>query len=669
VPPYRLLTRALAGVVTDRVPPGLVQVAVLLGVLTPVVGSLSGPGVAMTAATAESPAYYLTGTAQAAVLACLVLVWLVPSAALVLTAAGAGVCGLAPDGLAGPSWLWLAAAVPLGVLAVADQLLAVRRRALARAVLRDGTSTVTLPPVHPAVRAGLLRTGWGRGALGVLLLAAGAAASVLLVHDHVSATRFRAGAQTAAGVVERVTEDGTSMSVRVDDGAFDSPVNYQERAPGDAVLLRYDPATGRAEAVDDVFDASTALVPVVGCGLTGWLLLAQVRRRRARLAALLDEPQPAVVALAHGAPRAGGALLTPVDDVTHLLATAPALVPVAGPSLVLVLPDEPDEPDEPDDDLDAFDEVTDNPQGHKAWDLADDAWHRDDDEEDDDEHRVLVSELSDAELLDLARELGADDDEPSDEHDPFRPPAGDPVRAAGVPVVLMGLAGDDAPVAVGVGPDVYVSLRPLRPPRWRWPRRVAVAERPGAWQAFADGRDRAVEQLGRRTGRWLPWVALLPAGWGLRAAARWGDATWSMAGAVLGLVALAWSVSVWGQPRVDLRPRGLRVRGFLRDTQVPWERVTGTAADDDSLVVRYDDDQPGGDAVVVPLGGGGLPLTRDGAAPAEVRARIEGRAAAARAVPLCTPHGAVPPVERPVTVSLLAATAWLVVCVVAVAGA
>ncbi|WP_168216987.1 hypothetical protein [Cellulomonas sp. Y8] len=666
MPPYRLLTRALAGVVTDRVPPGLVQVAVLLSVLTPVVGSLSGTGVAVPAATAESLPYYLTGTAQAAVLACLVLVWLVPSTALVLTAAGTAVCGLAPDALAGPSGLWLAAAAPLGVLAVADQLLAVRRRALARAVLRDGSSTVTLPPVHPAVRADLLRTGWGRGALGVLLLAAGLAATVLLVHDHVAATRFRAGAETAAGVVDRVTEDGLSMSVRVDEGAFDAPVNYQERSPGDAVRLRFDPVTGRAEAVDDVFDASTALIPVVGCGLTGGLLLVQVRRRRARLAALLDEPQPAVVALAHGAPRAGGALLTPVDDVTHLLATAPALVPVAGPALVLVVPDD-DPDDDPDDGRDDFDDVTDNPQGHKAWDVAADAWHRED--EDDDEHRVLVSELSDAELLDLAREVGADD-EPPGEHDPFRPPAGDPVRAAGVPVVLMGLAGDDAPVAVGVGPDVYVSLRPLRPPRWRWPRRVAVAERPGAWRAFADSRDRAVEQLGRRAGRWLPWVALLPAGWGLRGMARWGDATWwTAAGLVLGLVALAWSVSVWGQPRVDLSPRGLRVRGFLLDTLVPWRRVTGTAADDEALVVRYDDDEPGGNAMLVPLGGGGLPLTRDGATPAEIRARIEGRAAAARAEPLRTPHGAVPPVERRPTVPVLAALAWLVVCVVAVAGA
>jgi hypothetical protein len=632
---------------------------------------VSGGGVAVPAATAESLPYYLTGTAQAAVLACLALVWLAPSAALVLAAAGSGACGLAPDALAGPGALWLGAAVPLALLAAVDQVLAVRRRALARSVLGDGTSTTTLPPVHPAVRADLLRTGLGRGALGVLLLLGAAVAGVLLVHDHASAVRFRAGAEVASGVVERVAEDETAMTVRVGDAAYDAPIGYQERSVGDAVELRFDPATGRAEAVDDVFDASTALVPVVGCGLVGGLLLGQVRRRRARIAALLDEPQPAVVALAHGAPRAGGALLTPVDDVTHRLAPAPALVPVAGPVLDPALLGFPEDLDR-DGPAGWFDAGGAGPHGADE----DEAWADEDAEE---PRPVRVSELSDEDLLGLAHDLGADAEDADGEDeswagdDPFRPPAGDPVRAAGVPVVLIGLAGDDAPVAVGVGADVYVSLRPLRAPRWRRPRRgpgAAVSERPGLWRAYTDRQDRVVEALGRRAGRWLPWAALLPAGWGLRAAVRWAElprVSGGTVGAVVGLVALAWSLSLWGQPRLDLRARVLHVHGLLVDTRVPWVRITGAAADDEVLVVRYDDGRPGGDALLVPHGSA-LPLTRDDAAPADMRTRVDGRAAGAAAA-LAAWGGRVPPVRRVPSVPVLAAAAWLVGCVLAVAGA
>jgi hypothetical protein len=657
VPPYRLLTRALAGILSDRVPPGLVQVVVLLSLGVTLVASLSGSGTPVTAAMAESLPYYVTGTAQSVLLAAVVVVvWLEPSRALLLAAAGTLVCGLAPDAMVGPSRLWWPSAAVLGGVALVDQVTAAHRRALARAVLHDGTSMVTLPPLRADHRADLLHIGWGRRALGVALLVGAVGAAGWLWHDHRAAVSFREHAVVEDGTVRSVTDDDLSMEVVVSGRTYTAPVTTMVRAPGDHVTLRYDPATGRAETVDDVFDTTTGLIPVVTLLLTGGVLLDQVRRRRSRVTALLDEPQPAVVVMAVEAPRAGGAVLTPVDDLTFHLATAPSLVPLSGPAADASLADadaraswhDPEDDDEEEDLPDA---------GHR-----DEAWEGDPDETWDEDAR-RVSDLSDAELLERARRL---DDGPGDDDlpdDPFRPPSGDPVRAVGSPVVLIGLTGEDMPVALGFGPDVLLTARPLRPPRWRLPRRAPVRERRGAWRSFTDARDSALERLGRRTGRWLPWLALPLEAWGVRATVHAVGPSFSLVLPAVTVVGLAWTLSLLGHPRLELRPHGLRVRRALVDVHIPWERISGAAADTDALVVRYDDGTPGGDALLLPHSDRMLPLTADRATPAEVAVRVHGRRSAGWASPSARRAG----LRRWPSTPLLVAVCWVLAGVIAAA--
>jgi hypothetical protein len=661
VPQYRLLTRQLAGILGDRVPPGLVQVVVVLSLVATVAASLTPTGTPLTAATAESLPYYLTGTVQSVVLAtALVVVWLEPSRALLLAAGTTLACAIAPDALVGPSGLWWPAAGVLGLLALVDQVTAARRRALARVLLHDGSSMVTLAPPRPDHRAELMRTGAGRRLLGVVLVLGAVGATGWVWHDHHDAVGFRERAVVEDGTVQSVADDGLSMQVEVGSGTYTAPVAAMSRAAGDRVTLRYDPASGRAETVDDVFDATTGLIPVVTLLLTGGVLLDQVRRRRSRIAALLDEPQPAVVVMAVGAPHAGGALLAPVDDLTYHLATAPSLVPVTGPSADAYLADAdaraawggeqgPDE-DEWDEDEDE------GAEDEQPW--ADD----EDDPDADREPARAVSDLSDAELLERARALAGELEDEDEPDDPFRPPTGDPVRATGTPVVLIGLAGDDAPVALGFGPDVLLTTRPLLAPRWRLPRRTPVRERRGTWRTFADARDRALERLGRRTGRWLPWVLLPLVAWGTRATARAGALSFHLVLPAVTLVGLAWALSLFGHPRLVLRSRGLHVRRAFVDELIPWDRVRGAAAEPDALVVRYDDGRPGGDALLLPHTDRLLPLTADGATPAEVAVRLRGRGSGAAWAP---PGGTTVRLRRWPSMPLVVAVCWVVTGVLA----
>lgn len=638
MPPFRPLTRELARALADRLPPGWAQLAVLLTVGTSVVLSSLGQ-TGLTADVAGSALYVLSGAVQALVLTTLVVVWFAPGTGLVLAAASSFLVVLLPDAHVGPPRTWLAAGLVLTLLAVVDQATAARRRALARTLLDDGTSVVALPPVDPGTRRWVLRSGSVRLWTGIVLLAASAAPLVLLVHDHRAAADFRAAAEVGTGTVLAVSDDALTMRVDVDGRTFEVPVGNRTPAVGDVLGLRYDAGTGRAEPVDDVFDPTLATIPAVACLVSGAVLVAQVRRRRARLAALLDEPLPAVLATAVGAPRAGGVLLAPVDDLTFHLGTAPGLVQVAGP------PPAPF-PAAPYPDLDG---VVDDLHGY-------------DDEDDDlgpdaDGHRFSYGHLSDAELLDLAR-AEAEDEEPVD---PYRAPSGPdgaPLPPIGTPVVVMGLAGDDGVVALGFGPAVYLTTRPVRPPRWRFARGTRpLQERPGAWARFETGRDRAIRRLGLRIGRWAPWLALPAWWWLVRATLAWAGWSLSLVLAALGIVGLAWRLSRFGHPRIELQVTGVRARGRFVDLVVPWSRVTGTAADDEALVVRYDDGR-GGDALLLPLADGGVPLTRDGAAPADVAARVRGRTAHA------VPGDPARHRYRPSTPVIVAAS-WLLVAVAA----
>jgi hypothetical protein len=627
VPPFRPLTRDLARVLGDRLPPGWSQLAVLLTVGTSVVlASLGQTG--LTADVAGSALYLLSGTVQAVVLGTLAVVWFAPSTGLALAAVSSLLVVLLPDSHVGPPRTWLATGLVLTLLTVVDQATAARRRALARVLLHDQASVVALPAVDPQVRARVLRSGGVRLWTGVLLLAASAGPLVLVWHDHRAAADFRAGAEVGTGTVVALSDDELQMQVDVDGRTYTTPISRTSPAVGDAVALRYDAATGRAEPVDDVFDPTLGLIPAVGLPLAGAVLVGQVRRRRARLAALLDEPLPAVVATAVDAPRAAGVLLAPADDVTFHLGTAPRLLQVAGPAPAPF-------PAPPGGDLD-----------------DDEAW-------DDDEHghaRFSYGALSDAELLALARAEA--DDEPVD---PYRAPSGPgplpegPRPPAGTPVVVMGLTGDDGPVALGFGPAVYLTTRPLRPPRWRFARGSApLRERPGTWARFEAGRDRAIRRLGLRAGRWVPWLALPGWWWLVRSTVALLGWSVNLVLAALALVGLAWTLSRFGHPRLDLRVSDLRARGRFVDVVVPWSRVTGTVADDEALVVRYDDGRRG-DALLLPRAAGGVLLTRDGAPPAEVAERVRGRAAHALA-------GTARPRYRPSTPVVVAAC-WLLVAV------
>jgi hypothetical protein len=640
VPPFRPLTRDLAGALSDRLPPGWIQLAVLLAVGTSVVLASSGQ-TTLTADTAGATLYLLSGVVQAVVLTTPVLVWFAPHTGLALAAASSLLVVPLPDTHVGPPGAWLVTGSVLSLLAVVDQVTAARRRALAGALLRDGTSVVALPPLPPETRRRVLRSGAVRRWVGFLLLAASAGPLVLLVHDLRSAADFRADAEVGTARVTAVSDDGLEMRVDVDGRTYEVPLSYTSPQVRDVVRLRFDPATGRAEPVDDVFDPTMALIPLVGCLVSGAVLVRQVRQRRARLATLLDEPLPAVVATAVGAPRAGGALLAPVDDLTFHVGTAPGLLQVAGPSSAPPVPAEAISWDDRDlgGDLDL-----------------------DDDEEagpgpDDEEEPFSLSGFSDEELLALARAEADDDDEPSDPYRvSWRTPGSQvaPLPVTGTPVVVMGLAGDDDVVALGFGPTLFVTTRPLRPPRWRFARGTTpLRERPGAWTRFELGRDRVIRRVGRRFGRWVPWLALPAWGWLLREGL--GLLGWSvnLVIAVLTVVGLAWTLSRFGHPRLDLQVTGIRARGPFVDRFVPWSRVTGTAADDEALVVRFDDGS-GGDALLLPLRDGGVPLTRDGATPAEVAARVQGRAG--HALP---DHSA--PARYRLSAPVVVASCWLVV--------
>jgi hypothetical protein len=637
VPPFRPLTRDLAGALADRLPPGWIQLAVLLTVGTSVVLGISGE-TTLTADTAGAPAYLLSGVVQAVVMTTVVLVWFAPHVGLALAAASSLLVVPLPDTHVGPSGTWLVTGSVLSVLAVVDQVTAARRRALARALLRDGTSVVALPPVPPETRRRVLRSGAVRLLVGILLLAASAGPVVLLMHDLRAAADFRADAEVGPARVTAVSDDGLEMRVDVDGRTYVVPLSYTSPEVRDVVGLRYDPATCRAEPVDDVFDPTMALIPLVGCLVSGAVLVGQVRHRRARLAALLDEPLPAVVATAVGAPRAGGVLLAPADDLTFHVGTAPGLLQVAGPASALSVPadaipwDDRDLDDDPDDE-------------------DDDAYP----DPDDDAELFSYGGFSDAELLALARAEADDDGLPPYGVLPGVPgPGGAPLPPTGAPVVVMGLAGDDDVVALGFGPAVFVTTKPLRPPRWRFARgTVPLRERPGTWNRFEHRRDRAIRSVGRRAGRWVPWLALPVWAWLLRETL--GLLGWSvnLVLAVLTVVGLAWTLSRFGHPRADLQVAGVRARGPFVDRFVPWSRVTGTAADDDALVVRFDDGSGGG-ALLLPLSDGGVPLTRDGATPAEVAARVQGRAAHA-------PADDRAPARYRLSTPVVVATCWLLV--------
>lgn len=640
MPHARPLTGDLAAALGARLPSGWVKLAVAALVAVPVIASMVADPPGATVQQIESTRYLLTGSVEAVMFAVLAVVWFAPSTALVLGAAGCLVIARIPESAVGRPGLWTASGAALAVLALVDLVLAVRRRALVHALLVDDTPVASVPALHPVAAALITRGGALRTACAVLAALVGLGGLVLLWHDSRSAAAFREVAQEATGTVVTVADDDLSARVDIGGRTLRVPLPSTYRSVGDTVHLQYDPVSGRAEDLADPFDATLATIPAVGGLLAAGVLLVQVRRRRARARDLLSRPQPAVIARGRWAPRRSGVLLTPWDDVTWPLATAPALR--------LVRDDDPD------------------------WQTTEAATDRlgEDDGYDEDDDDLGLSALSDAELLAHARRLGAAPVVPTLAS--WRPEAW-----AATELVVLGLDGGPGPVVLLHGAKVWES-RAVLWPVWRLPRRprisgrlpAAAEERGSAWAAFERRRDGVLRELGRGTGAWMPWLLLPLVALASHAAAVGLGADWREFLWVVPLVSVACTLSFWGRPHLVLGRTALRVTGPLLDLDVAWRRVTGAVADTDALVVRYDDGTRGGEAVAVPVGADGPRLTRDRATPAEVVARVlllRGTGAALLASGGRTGHGGEggpPGLRRRPSVPLLVGLCWTVAWVV-----
>lgn len=612
-----ILAGERARLLAQRLPSGVVRLAVVVAVLVPVGASIaaSAAGTPVTVARATSLGWLAAAVAVSLAISALGLVFVDATAGVVLAAITTAAAGLLPEGNGGAPGAWLAAAALLGVLAVADVFLGARRRALAHVTWRaDAHGAAAAPPLPAHLRDGLLSVGRWRVALGVVLVLAGVGLAAWGVRDAGQAAAFRARATPVDGTVEAVAEDTTSMTVAGADGrAYEVPVTAQVRTVGDSVQVRVDPASGRVEAVDDVYDPTLIAVPTAAALVLGLGLIGNVRRLRRRLEHLLTEPQPAVQALATMAPRARGAVLVAYDDVSQVAAVARDLVLVLEPhsSAEWLAAEQPAAVHDPTH-LDA---------------RSPERGHPDDDE------LVPVADLSDDELLDIAEVLGDPDLDPDAEYDRGGGTDLDDVAQAFgpgpawhlTPVEVIGPLEDGWPVVLRDGGRAYVSVAGLRFPRWRAvrPRRGPAAEPRPVWGALTGATSDAIVRLGVATGRWLPWVALpvvwLASAWVVRVT----GPTLRLVLPGLVVVGVGWSLSQAGLSTLELRPGALQFRGLIVDTLVPWARITAVVTRERALVVRYDDAAGVGRALLLADSNAGRPLTRDRARAGEVAARIE----------------------------------------------
>lgn len=664
------LTRDVAGLIGPRVPAGVVRTAVGLVVVAWVLGcAATEPDLPTTAEGLAEPAVLVTSVIQSLAIAGAVLVWPFPlagtglAAAALLALAGPGTT-LSP----GPARTSLVTGVLLLALALVQGVTQVRRTALARRAVAH-TERLAPPALSAPAAGAARRVGRGRLVLAVLLLAAAAGSMVWWWFEAASASAFRARAVETLVRVESVADDWASVTVRIDGAERRVSTPGRTYAPGEKVTVRHVPDSLRAEITDDVADYSIVLALAVPCLVAAGAQLLRVRLLRARMHDLLTAPQPAVRTLAVPAPRADGALLMPVDDVTTVAAIAPQMLSTmaaapghhgaVGPMATGSVSGGP-VPGGPVAGAPVPGGAVARPDGVPGED--DGAWDEDDEDWEDDAFvpghatdgadaghagptlraRPDISAMSDAELVALAREPGW-------ESLLARPqPAPAPPR----PVVVAGRLDRRGPVLVHDEGLTFVTLADVRHPVWRSvrPRTAPAREPEPVRRRFADLRDGALTRLARATGGWLPWV-LLP---GVAAASDWvvreTGGSVRLLGAAFAFATLPWVLVVRGTPALSLGPRRLRMSGALLSTWVPWGRVTGVAVDDDTLVVRYDNGRPGGDAILGRVGHPERALTADGATAAELALRIE----AARAWATPGPRVVLVP-----SAALVASLAWL----------
>ncbi|PVU83428.1 hypothetical protein DDP54_10950 [Cellulomonas sp. WB94] len=613
---------------SQRLPSGSLKLAVVVALLVAIMVAAGGESGHATAAMVEGPRYVGTSALQSAIIACFALVFVNPSIGAAVAAVSCLGVAAVPAANTGAPGIWAAAGGALLVLAVADGVTRARQRAVGRVWRLSSEAVVLVPEVPEPLRAHLVRPRVTRLAGATACLAVGVAGLAVFAHDARAAEDFRSDSLVTTTTVDAVTAGASGVHVTIDDTSYLVPLPSSDAEVGQHMEVRYQPRTHRAEATMDVFDPTYALIPGVGGLLVGTVWFAAVRRRRREMVALLIDGGPAFQVRATWSPRSNGALLTPFDDVTRTFATAPRLASWWGAETDEQWPDDVNETD----DRDSFDEIP----------------------------AVRVASLSDAELLEMARSLADSDadDGPSSASVPTM------MTWDHAPVVVVGLDHDTAPAALlDADGRWYVTETALTPPRWRRPRRAAAPVDPhandrSAWRIFSDHRQSVLLRFARRTGRWLPWVALPVEGWVL--AWLFDDApAIRVVSTIIAMPVAGWTWSVLGQVRLDVGSRWLRLRGRLVDELVAWPRVTSVVSDDTSLVIRLDtDNDSDGDAILLPVAADSLPLTRGSGDPRDVAARVEkARVAGSSAVP--------PRVQRLPSVPLLAGLCWLVVALVA----
>jgi hypothetical protein len=510
---------------------------------------------------AADPAYWATGLLAGVAVGALVLVWVCPRVGVW---AGAVVTAVAAVGTPLPAAATaLGGAAVLALLALSQSQARIRQREAS--ATWGGSAAPVVPDGLPEARAYAARWRGGRTAAAVACLVVAVVCGAWFARDLAAAQAFRDGALEAPGTV--VEEDDLDAVVEVDGLRFDVPLWLASVEVGEVVGVRYD-GSGRAELVDDVADPSLVLVPAGAGALTGTALLAHEAARRRRVRGLLLHGGPATTAYATW--HEHGALILPSVHAA----------PIAVARGLLLLSEPPEE-----------------------------AWH------DDDHLDRDLSELSDDELVARARaeegtghELG---DEPSWE--------GSPPTWHGTRLLVVGLRADGWPVAVR-GPDErwYVTDTDVTaPPRAR--RHLPPSDGVRSTDHGADDQDATREARrgqGSRPGRWAslarstgaagPWAAL-PAvlAFALGVAP---EVSWFVV--LTGSVTLAGVLHAWSsaaRPALSTTTDALVVRGPLRDTVVPWSRVTSVSAPEGALVVRLAPSMLDAEEAVVigqcPLGG------------------------------------------------------------------
>lgn len=597
----RLLTAADARLIARPVPAGVQRVSVVVAGVTAFGFSLaSGTDLPVTASLVASPGWLVASVVQSLAVSAMVLVFLAPSAAVALGALAMGAVGVLPEGNQGAPGAWLAAGAGLAVLAIADGYGTVRRDALAR--LRDADhATATAPDLPVYVRQGLLRLGSARQVVGVVLLVAAGGLVAWGVRDARAAEDFRASATLVEATVVEVAADGTSALVTIGDARTRVPVSNASREVGERLEARVDDASGRIEAVDDVFDPTPILIPASACAVLGVALVLRTRRLRRRLHDLLTQPQPTACALATAAPRVSGALVVPVDDATAVACTAPSLLRLVEPG-----------------DLSPGwweEEASADPSGARDLDVEDAG----------DDALLRISHLTDGELLDLATRVH---DEGGGAAAPVpAPDPDDPLGWSLTPVDVVGHLADGWPVLVVQGSRAYVTARGVCTPMWRVPgarRRGSLvsAEPVPLRRQFSDALEERLVDLGVAAGRWLPWLGL-PVGWFGSAwlASATGRSLHLIVPGLI-LVALVWVVALHGHSAVELRPSRLQFRGVVADTLVPWARVRSVVVRDRTVVVRFDVAEAGDSAFLLHEEPRGRRLMHDRPRAQEVADRI-----------------------------------------------